>query len=125
MLSLIAADPKDVPSDWLSQGPAVVMGIVLSGLFLKALSEIIKHFAAKDTERNDAEKARATALEHLGDECHAFQGRLQAQQDERTARTDKIVEELAELGTRVKIALERIEKRLDDDDQAKHRRAKP
>ena len=119
MFTLIAADPKDA-TDWTSQGPAVVMGIVLSGLFLKALSEIIKHFAAKDTERNDAEKARATALEHLGDDCHAFQKQLQNQQDERSARTDKIVQDLAEIATRAKVALEQVERLLDERASEKH-----
>ncbi len=119
---MIGADPKDIATDWTAYGPVVGGFLALAVLFLKALSEIIKHFAAKDKERNDAEIARATGLKELGDGCHAFQERLQAQQDERSARTDKIVEDLAEIGTRVRVALERIEKRLDDEPQ-NHRRA--
>lgn len=124
MLSLIAADTKDAMTDWTSYGPIIGGFLALSMLFLKALAEVIKHFAAKDTERNDAEKVRASALEKLGDGCHAFQKQLQDQQDARTARTDAAIEGLQDLGTRVKIALERLEKRLDEEEQShNHRRA--
>lgn len=125
MLSIIAADQKDVVTDWTSQGPAVVVAVVLSGLFLKSLGVIIKHFAEKDSQRaaeaakreadrSAEDKARADALTRLGDGCHAFQERLQTQQDERTARTDKIVEDLAEIATRAKVALEQVERLLEE-----------
>lgn len=94
------------PIDLVDKAPAIAALIAVVMLFLRHISSMERRWSQQEEERN-------AALTKLGEGCHAFQQRLQDQED---ARSSKIVEALtrgADVMSRNEMALTRIESILD------------